>query len=133
MSLPDVNHDLHAIRMNQVLEAAKWGEPAVLQALDDAGHYLGIGIANLLNAFNPSQVVLGGVLSLAGPYILPRIQREVESRALAATRANVEIKLSAFKFDAGVIGSVSLILREILSNPMGWKLVPSQSQLSHTG
>jgi predicted NBD/HSP70 family sugar kinase len=92
----------------------------VLHVLDDVGRYLGIGIASLLNAFNPSLVVLGGVLSLAGPYILPRAQREVDLRALAASRTGVNIMLSAFKFDTGVMGGVSLILREILSNPTAW-------------
>ena len=123
LSLPEVGHDPAAINMKQVLEAADRGEPVVQEVLNDVGCYLGIGIASLVNAFNPTQVVLGGVLSLAGPYILPCIQREVESRALAAAQANVTINLSAFKFDAGVIGGVSLILREILNNPASCKPV----------
>jgi glucokinase-like ROK family protein len=121
IALPEVDGDIQAIRMKHVLKAAKQGEPAVLHVLDEAGRYLGIGIANLLNAFNPSWVVLGGMLSLAGPYILPRAQREVDMRALAAARAGVSITLSAFKFDACVIGGASLIVREILSNPAGWQ------------
>jgi glucokinase-like ROK family protein len=121
MSLPEVLGDLSAIRMQHVFEAAARGEEAVRQVLDDVGRYLGIGIANLLNAFNPSMVVLGGELSLAGPYLLPRVRREVEARALSAARANVEFKLSAFKFDACVMGGASLIAREILNDPSAWK------------
>jgi glucokinase-like ROK family protein len=120
LKLPGVSGDPQAIRMEHVFEAAESGEAGVLDVLDDVGRYLGIGIASLLNALNPSQVVLGGALSLAGPYLLPRILREVEARALAAARANVEIKLSAFKFDACVMGAVSLIVREVLNNPIGW-------------
>ena len=127
MALPEVSGDVKAIRMKHVLEAAERGEPVVLHVLDDVGRYLGIGIASLLNAFNPSLVVLGGVLSLAGPYILPRAQREVDARALAAARMGVTITLSSFKFDAGVMGGVSLILREILNNPTAWlpEAIPS--------
>jgi glucokinase-like ROK family protein len=121
LSLPDVLGDTSAIRMPHVFEAAARGEEAVRQVLDEVARYLGIGIANLLNAFNPSLVVLGGVLSLAGPYLLPRVKREVEARALGAARSNVEIKLSAFKFDACVMGSASLIAREILNDPSAWK------------
>ena len=121
MALPEVNGSLQAIRMRHVLESAQRGEPAVLLVLDDVGRYLGVGIANLLNAFNPSLIVLGGMLSLAGPYILPRAQREVEARALAANRAGMQIVLSAFKSDACVMGSVSLVIREILNNPMTWR------------
>jgi glucokinase-like ROK family protein len=116
--------DVDAIRMEQVLESAAQGEPAVLQALDEVGYYLGIGIANLVNAFNPSLVVLGGVLSLAGPYILPRAQEEVAKRALAAAHRDVTITLSAFRFDACVMGGAALVLREILNNPAAWQPQP---------
>jgi predicted NBD/HSP70 family sugar kinase len=121
LALPEVHGTAEAIRMQHVLQASAQGEQAVLQVLDDVGRYLGIGIANLVNAFNPSLVVLGGVLSLAGPYILPCAQKEVTARALAAAREGVKITLSAFKFDACVMGGVSLILREILSNPTAWQ------------
>ena len=120
MALPDLAGGVQAIGMKHIIQAAELGESTVLHVLDDVGRYLGIGIASLLNAFNPSLVVLGGELSLVGPYVLPRAQREVEARALPAARSGVNITLSAFKFDACVMGGVSLIVREILSNPAAW-------------
>jgi predicted NBD/HSP70 family sugar kinase len=103
--------------MEHVLRSAVQGEPAVLDVLGEVGRYLGIGVANLINAFNPSLVVLGGVLGLAGPYILPRAQAEVNARALATVREGVKITLSAFKLDACVMGGAALVLRSILNNP----------------
>lgn len=120
LALGEVNGDVNAIRLEHVLHVAAQGEPAVLAALNEVGRYLGIGIANLVNTFNPSMVVLGGALSLAGPFILARAQEEVNIRAMAAVRQNVQITWSAFKFDACAIGAVTLILREILSNPTVW-------------
>jgi glucokinase-like ROK family protein len=122
MALPDINGDASAIRMNHVLQAAALNEPAVLNVFDEVGRYLGIGIASLVNAVNPSLVVLGGVLSLAGPYVLQRTQQEVNVRALTAARGSVAICLSAFKFDACVMGGVGLIVRDILNNPIVWHL-----------
>lgn len=121
LALGEVNGNVNAIRLEHVLDAAAQGEPAVLEALNEVGRYLGIGIANLVNTFNPSLVVLGGALSLAGPYILPRAQQEIKARALAAVRQDVQITWSAFKFDACAIGGVTLILREILNNPTTWR------------
>ncbi len=114
-----------AIQMEHILQSAAQGEPAVLSALNEVGRYLGIGIANLVNVLNPTLVVLGGVLSLVGPYILPRAQQELDSRALAATRRSVKIVLSAFKFDACVVGGVALTLRAILNNPVRWQIKSS--------
>jgi glucokinase-like ROK family protein len=110
-----------ALQMDQVLQAAASGDPVVLEILSEVGRYLGIGIANLINVFNPSLVVMGGVLSLVAPYVLPRAHQEVEARAVAAPRRGVQILVSRFKFDACVMGGVSLILRKILSDPAAWR------------
>jgi glucokinase-like ROK family protein len=117
---PDISGNPDRIRMKHIVQAAIQGEPVVLKALDEVGRYLGIGIANLVNMFNPGLVVLGGVLSLVGPYILPRARQEIEQRAMAAARQSVEIKISIFKFDACVIGGVALIIQKILNNPAAW-------------
>ncbi|MGB8648502.1 MAG: ROK family transcriptional regulator [Anaerolineae bacterium] len=111
------NGDPAAIQIEQVLQAAARGEPAVLIALAEVGRYLGIGIANLINALDPNLIVLGGVLSAMGSYILPRAQYEVNLRALPTTRESVEIKLSAFQLDACLMGGVALILHQVLGNP----------------
>jgi glucokinase-like ROK family protein len=117
LALDEVGGDPRAIRMEHVLRSAGQGEPAVLEVFADVGRYLGIGVANLINAFNPSLVVLGGVLGLASPFILPRTQQEVYSRALATVRESVRITTSTFKLDACVMGGAALILRSILNNP----------------
>ncbi|MGB8645941.1 MAG: ROK family protein [Anaerolineae bacterium] len=111
---------LEDIQLDQVMVAASQGEPAVLSALDEVGRYLGIGIANLINALNPRMVVLGGVLSVVGPYLLPRAEQEVRARAMQTSRDRVQITLSKFQLDACVMGGVALILRGILNNPAAW-------------
>ncbi len=117
------------LRMEHVLEAALRQDAAVLKILNEVGRYLGLGIANLINMLNPSLIVLGGVLSLAAPYILPRAREEVSLHALVQPRKGVEIIVSAFKFDACVMGGVSLILHKILSDPVAWqpRTVPAAS------
>jgi glucokinase-like ROK family protein len=117
LALDEVGGQPNAIRMEHILGSAVQGEPAVLEVFGEVGRYLGIGVANLIDAFNPSLVVLGGVLGLAGPYILPRAQAEVNARALATVREGVKITLSAFKLDACVMGGAALVLRSILNNP----------------
>lgn len=122
------NGVLETLRMDQVLEAAAQGDPVVLDILNKVGRYLGIGIGNLINIFNPSLVVMGGVLSLVGQYVLPQAQQEVNARAMAPPRRGVKIIVSRFRFDACVMGGVSLILRRILGDPAAWR--PRQPPVS---
>lgn len=131
LALGEVNGNVNAIRLEHILHAAAQGEVAVLEALSEVGRYLGMGLANLINTLNPELIVLGGALSLAAPYLLPRAQAEIETRTLAAVRQNVQITWSAFKFDACAIGAVTLILRDILSNPTFWRSKSTMPTLRH--
>lgn len=119
--LAKCDNKVEAIGITEIQEAAQAGEPVVIETLGQVGRILGIGIANLINVFNPRLVVLGGVLSLFGPYILPYAQEEASARALKTSLENVKICLSAFRFDACAMGGVAIILREVLNNPAVWQ------------
>lgn len=100
-----------------ILEAARGGDAVCLRALNDTGRYLGIGIANLINTFNPSLVAFGGALSLADEFLMPVIQQVVHDRAMEQLRQVARVVVSAFKADACVMGGVALVLHDILSRP----------------
>ncbi|MBI3243714.1 MAG: ROK family transcriptional regulator [Chloroflexi bacterium] len=100
-----------------IVEAAKSGDALVLQVLEETGRYLGIGIANLINTFNPSVVVFGGTLSQAAEFLLPSIQQVVAERSMPWPRAAVQILVAAHRFDSCVMGGVALVLHDMLSHP----------------
>lgn len=128
---------LDAIGIDDIRQAAEDGEQVVLATLHDVGRYLGIGIANLINVFNPTHIVLGGVLSLFGPFIVPSAQEVAYARAIIPSRQNVQICLSSFRFDACAMGGMATILREVLDNPTAWAPIPAtptapRRQLEHS-
>jgi glucokinase-like ROK family protein len=105
------------VDVNGVVEAAQNGNEAARTALEEVGEQLGIGIANLVNAFNPELVVLGGALSLASDFLMPSIERMVEMHMLSQPGEVVEIASSAHGADACVMGAVALVLDDILRQP----------------
>ena len=54
----------------EVVAAARDGDPEAQEHLDRLGRYLGIGISNMVNAFQPEHVVIGGGLSAAADLFL---------------------------------------------------------------
>src|SRR3990172_6535306 len=50
------------ITSEQIYRAASAGDTLALRAMNDMGRMLGIGIANLINIFNPEMIVIGGRL-----------------------------------------------------------------------
>jgi glucokinase-like ROK family protein len=115
--LPMNGADLENISFDQVTEAARQGDATSLAALREVGNYLGIGIANLINIFNPQMVVLGGALNSASDILLPIVERVVVGNALGIICEDMKIIPSAHGTEACVMGAVALVLDDILREP----------------
>jgi glucokinase-like ROK family protein len=110
--------NLDSLSFPIVIEAARTGDVVALSALEETGRYLGIGLANLINALNPQRVVFGGILSLGHEYLLPVIQEVVQQRALRWSRESAEIVIAAYGQDACVMGGVATVFHHVLAQPL---------------
>ncbi len=110
-------HDLDHLSIPLVVEAARAGDGVALQALERVGHHLGIGVASLVNALNPDLVVFGGILSLAGEFLLPIVNEELHRRALRWNAEATQVILAQHGSDACVMGGVAMVYQTILSQP----------------
>jgi predicted NBD/HSP70 family sugar kinase len=100
-----------------IVDAARAGDAVALDALELIGCHLGIGIASLVNALNPELVVFGGILSLAGEFLMPVIEKEVERRTLKWNREAMRLVLAQHSSDACVMGGVAAVYQAILAQP----------------
>ena len=88
-----------------VSAAAERGDAAALEAFRRVGYNLGFGVVNLIHAFDPSKVVLGGGMSRSGHFLLDEVERAVAERGLPELTRGVEVVLSGLGADAGLIGA----------------------------
>jgi len=102
-----------------VVERAQAGDEKTLQAIAEVGRWLGIGIGNLINIFNPEIVVLGGLYQRLYPYLEAAVREGVALRALAAPGESVTIACSGIGSDAALIGAAELVLTEVILDPAG--------------
>ena len=93
-----------------VIEHARIGDAESLQVLETVGRNLGIGIANLVNIFNPEVVVIGGGVSAAGELLLGPAREEYHRRALPSLAHDTEVVAASLGNDAGVLGAAALVL-----------------------
>jgi len=99
--------------VSAIVAAARDGNLAAIQVLKDTAHYLGAGIANLINLFNPQLIVLGGWAGLAiGEYILPELRQFVACYALKQPFSVTKIEFSQLGQDAVAMGAAALILEQ---------------------
>ncbi len=72
------------------------------------GERLGVGIANLVNIFNPEVVVIGGGVIAAGELLLEPARQVMMKRALAPAKDMVRVVATQFGADSGMIGAALL-------------------------
>ncbi|HOT97225.1 MAG TPA: ROK family protein [bacterium] len=87
---------------------AKTGEEAANETIDETCFYLGCGIGNIVNIFNPDVVVIGGGVADAGDEFIARIWKSVQGHALAASLEGVRLVRAQMGNDAGVVGALAL-------------------------
>ena len=100
-----------------IKEAADLGDRDARKSFADIGEAMGLGIANLVNIFNPEKVILGGPLSVGGKYLLPAIDENVAKHSMPGIYSQVQILLSAFCADASVIGASALVIDNLMDRP----------------
>jgi glucokinase-like ROK family protein len=115
--MASADNDLDNIMFETIANAARQGDHAATNAIQEVGEHLGFGIANLVNVFNPDLVILGGELNYAGDLLLPVVRKIVNNNALELECQNLIIASSAHGQDACVMGAIALVLDDILHEP----------------
>lgn len=101
------------VKGKQVVERARQGDAEARALLEDLGRWLGIGISNFVNIFEPEHLVIGGGLSAAADLFLDGARQEAQSRALPALFERVRVSVAKAGNEAGVIGAGLLAAQEL--------------------
>ena len=93
------------ITAKEVAVAAQKGDPLAGEVINSAATYLGIGMVNLVNIFNPEMIVVGGGVAKMGDLLLNPARRVVMERAFPESVAAVRIVTTELGDDAGLLGA----------------------------
>ena len=91
-----------------VAEAAHQGDPLAQRLVAESGEALAVGVASIVNAFNPCLVILGGGVVEGLPELVQTVKKGVPQRALAAAAEQVSIVKAVLGGHAGVIGAAAM-------------------------
>ena len=98
------------ITAKDLAKMALEGDDRARHIFDDAGKYLGRGIATVVNLLSPELVILGGGVSSAGDLLMKPLMEELNRHTMEAIRDGIAVEVSSLGIDAGVIGAVALAL-----------------------
>ena len=114
--LPDlVDGDLSRITAQTVYDAAARGDDIAREVVRDTARFLGTGIANFLNIFNPDVVVIAGGVTQAGEALFEPLRAEVRRRAFRSAVQAVRIVPGELPGTAGVVGAVAAFRAQMVA------------------
>jgi len=101
--------NIYKLTPEDVYKAAFEGDNLARESLREAGRYLGIGIANLINIISPDAVVLAGGLTGAWDLYIKEAIKEAQKRAFKSLFDKASIVQASLNDDAGVLGAAYLV------------------------
>ncbi|MBN2468902.1 MAG: ROK family protein [Deltaproteobacteria bacterium] len=107
------NGNPEAITAEMVCQSAVSGDLVCRRIYETMGRYLGIGIASLINVFNPEIVVIGGRVSRAWDLFISHTKEEIAQRAFKLPAQRAKVVPAARGDDAGLLGAAFLVFRAI--------------------
>jgi len=105
--------------LEEIISAGKKGDRFILNIFEEMGRYLGVGISNLINLFNPEMVIIAGGLAKAEELLLEPVMRIVKLRTFPPIPdfAMPEITISKLGAFTCAIGAGTLVIEDIFLHP----------------
>ena len=104
--------------VSAVVAAAAGGDPRALAAMRHVGEWLGIGVGNIVNIFNPQVVIFGGLLRDVFPAVEDQLRTTLRTTGLAAPREQVRLVTPGLGADSTLVGAAELAFAALLFDPV---------------
>jgi len=101
-----------------VVDAAARGDAVAQAAVRQVGDWLGFGVANLVNIFNPETVVFGGTLRDVYLASAAQVRSRINRNGLPACREHVRLRTPELGDDAPLLGAAELAFQRLLADPL---------------
>lgn len=106
------------LERGEMLALAGQGDPAVTEVLAEAGHQLGLALANLVTLLNPERVIVSGEGTRLGAAMFDPMTQVVREKTFDGLAARLDIVIQPWGDRAWAIGAATLVLRELFNLPV---------------
>jgi glucokinase len=110
--------DADRITAQVVHNAAEQGDRLAKELIARTGYYVGVGLTNLINIFNPELIVIGGGLSNLGDMLLQPAYKVAGERAFKEAYQSVRFASAELGGNSGVLGAAAFALQEMGTSPV---------------
>jgi glucokinase len=105
--------DIEKVTAQVIHSAAQQGDSLAKELIARTGYYVGVGLANLINIFNPELIVIGGGLSNIGDMLFRPAFKTAEERAYKEAFQAVRFTPAELGRNSGVVGAAAFAFQEM--------------------
>ncbi|MCX6010556.1 MAG: ROK family protein [Chloroflexi bacterium] len=105
--------DMEKVTAQVIHSAAQQDDSLAKELIARTGYYVGVGLANLINIFNPELIVIGGGLSNIGDMLLGPAFKVAGERAYKEAFQAVRFASAELGRNSGVLGAAAFALQEM--------------------
>lgn len=108
--------DKENLSLEQLIELAEQGNDIVLQLFHDIGEYMAIGINNMINTFNPEQIIIGNRLALAKQWMTTALSAFIKTNTLTQHQKDIKIDFSELSSHSAALGVSAMSIESFLKS-----------------
>lgn len=101
--------------LTRLLELAENRNEEVIKLFEKTGDYLGVGINNIINIFNPQQVIIGNRIATSEKWISKSLIKRVTNQALWFQQSDLQINFSELSTHSTAFGMAAFSIENFLS------------------
>ena len=105
------------ISVKDISEKIKENDKIILELIKKQAFYIGTGIANIINIFNPSEIIINGYISSAPDFIKDIIKDEINKKTLPGIKEDANVLFSHMEDEGKYKGAIGLFISELFDNP----------------
>jgi len=107
-----------SLTVEDLIARARTGEAKALAAINSTARYLGLSLASIINAIDPSRIYIGGEITTAWGLIEPIVRSGLRERTLTDFGGATEVRVVPAEDNPRLRGAVALVAAPAFAAPM---------------
>ncbi len=107
----------YRLTVDEIFQAARMNDKFALELVKRAARYIGYGVVNIVNAYDPRIIIISNSMSKGGQMILDGVYEVVKERVLESLYKNLDIVISNFDADPILYGAAAVAIDYFLKRP----------------
>ncbi|MDC3412098.1 ROK family transcriptional regulator [Aquibacillus sp. 3ASR75-11] len=103
------------VTLEDLIKLAENGDNKIIRLFEKIGDYLGVGVNNIINIFNPEQIIIGNRMAASGKWLKKTLEQRMITHTLWYQHEDMNINFSELSTHSSALGVSALTVEKFLN------------------